>query len=100
VNRFYWDNGYKGGGLETLEGVRNLRVNLSANWAPGSSGSAVFDQSGNVIAHVSKISGMSSKRTGGSAMITLHTGIPARAVGLLARSAADSDALDRPAVRE
>ena len=40
----------------------HLRVNVSTDWAPGSSGSAVLDQCGNVIGHVSTISHCDNRR--------------------------------------
>ncbi len=56
VNRFFWN------GIPGKEGSenrwKNLRVNVSTDWAPGSSGAAVLDQAGNVIGHVSTIQPM------------------------------------------
>jgi thiol-disulfide isomerase/thioredoxin len=97
VNRFYWR------GAPGKEGAanqwRNLRVNVSTDWAPGSSGSAVLDQAGNVIGHVSTIHPLSegprpspqaeerdgkkgkapkADRFGGATLITLHDATPAR----------------------
>lgn len=59
VNRFYWktDAGAKAQ-AGSFEQWKHLRVNVSTDWAPGSSGSAVLDQQGNVIGHVSTISPM------------------------------------------
>lgn len=88
VNRFLWDKTYKGGDKDSLDVSRHLRVNFSTDWAPGSSGSAVLDQAGNVIGHVSQIAGLSGGRNKES-MITLHTGIPAHAVRLLAEAVGD-----------
>lgn len=89
VNRFLWDRTYKGGDKNVLEVARHLRVNFSTDWAPGSSGSAVLDQAGNAIGHVSQIAGLSGGRNK-EAMITLHTGIPAHAVRILAEAAGDA----------
>ena len=89
VNRFLWDRTYTGGDKESLDVARHLRVNFSTDWAPGSSGSAVLDQAGNVIGHVSQIAGLSRGGRNGQPMITLHTGIPAHAVRLLAEAAGD-----------
>ena len=99
VNRFLWDSTYKGGDKGALDVARHLRVNFSTDWAPGSSGSAVLDQAGNVIGHVSQIAGLSRGRNGQS-MITLHTGIPAHSVHLLAESASDPEKLKRLAELE
>ena len=60
-------------------------MNFSTDWAPGSSGSAVVDQCGNVLGHVSQISGLSKDRNT-SAFVTLHTGIPALGVLMLAQA--------------
>jgi hypothetical protein len=53
VNRFY----RKPGGTGTPD--ENLRLHVSTDWAPGSSGSPVLDRCGNVIGHVSTIQGKS-----------------------------------------
>ena len=57
VNRFYW-RGQPGKPGATDE-WKTLRVNVSTDWAPGSSGAAVLDHCGNVIGHVSTISPLS-----------------------------------------
>lgn len=88
VNRFLWDRKHKGGDKDALDGARYLRVNFSTAWAPGSSGSAVLDQAGNAIGHVSQIAGLSGGRSK-QPMITLHTGIPAHAVRMLAQADAE-----------
>ncbi len=54
INRFYWldaDNGDP----TTLGGAAKLRLNVSTDWAPGSSGAAVLDSCGNAIGHVCSI---------------------------------------------
>lgn len=56
VNRFYRKPGKKATPDEAL------RLNVSTDWAPGSSGSPVLDQCGNVIGHVSTISALTGKR--------------------------------------
>ena len=55
VNRFLWLPGRRGepGSIDEL---KLLRVNVSTEWAPGSSGAAVLDDCGNVIGHVATIS--------------------------------------------
>lgn len=56
INRFYWTNGSDPGDPTVLAGARNLRIQMSTDWAPGSSGGAVLDECGNVMGHVGKIS--------------------------------------------
>lgn len=94
VNRFLWNRPYGGGEKDSLDAARHLRVNFSTDWAPGSSGSAVLDQAGNVIGHVSQISGLSGGKNK-QQMITLHTGIPARAVRMLAEAAGEPGAIEK-----
>lgn len=79
VNRFYFDESYQGEDQDSLDAMRHLRVNFSNDWAPGSSGSPLLDQAGNVIGHVSTIAGVSSGKDK-NIYITLHTGTPARSV--------------------
>jgi hypothetical protein len=57
VNRFYWQRPATGA-PGSVDAVKSLRVNVSTDWAPGSSGAAVLDECGNVIGHVSTISPM------------------------------------------
>jgi len=52
VNRFYQQTDGAGTADE------QLRLNVSTEWAPGSSGSPVLDQCGNVIGHVSTITAL------------------------------------------
>jgi hypothetical protein len=85
VNRFFWNQKYAGGDKKSLDVCRHLRVNFSTDWAPGSSGSAVVDQCGNAIGHVSQISSLGKERTA-PAFVTIHTGIPAHSVRLLAQA--------------
>jgi len=98
VNRFYWDRDYDGGAMNSLMSARHLRVNFSTDWAPGSSGSAVFDQAGNVIGHVSRIEVKGARAN--QPMITLHHGTPASAIQLLAESANKKDLLAEIAAAE
>jgi hypothetical protein len=79
VNRFYWDMGYRGGAIDDIDSLRYLRINVSTDWAPGSSGSAVYDRCGNVIAHVSQIAPLGEQQDS-QPLVTIHTGVPARAV--------------------
>ena len=55
VNRFYWFDPAAGKDPTTLAGARNLRIHVSCDWAPGSSGSPVLDECGNALAHVTEI---------------------------------------------
>ena len=64
VNRFFWLPGKNAGDPMSLDGARALRVNVSTDWAPGSSGSPVLDQYGNVIGHVAVIHSLSSNNRG------------------------------------
>jgi hypothetical protein len=113
VNRFLWRAGKKGepGSIDEL---KYLRVNVSTDWAPGSSGAAVLDAAGNAIGHVSTIAPLRetpapgarpaatpapdadkqeppktrTDRFSGATLITLHEAVPARGVMALAQEAA------------
>lgn len=71
------------------------RIDLSTDWAPGSSGSAVLDEYGNAMGHVSSISVISEEDqvdAGGvaapcPAVITFHEAVSARDVLSLIRPA-------------
>ena len=104
LNRFFWLDGRKSMDAESIAGARNLRMHVSADWAPGSSGAAVLDVCGNAAGHVSVIDplvsddplpgekpGNKSKKkspppTDHSALIILHEAVPARSVRMLAES--------------
>jgi hypothetical protein len=58
VNRFYWRAG-RSGAAGSVDELKSLRLNVSTDWAPGSSGAAVLDECGNVIGHVSTIAPLS-----------------------------------------
>ncbi len=66
----------------------NQRIDVSADWAPGSSGSAILDEYGNVIGHVARIRPLyGSPRTGEPAarsatptLMTLNEAVPASVV--------------------
>jgi hypothetical protein len=81
VNRFY---------LQQTKGKAWPRIEVSTDWAPGSSGAAVVDQCGNAVGHVSEISSGNSpraRRTNQSAkaespLIVFHSA--ARAADVLA----------------
>ncbi|MEY3394671.1 MAG: hypothetical protein RL346_907 [Verrucomicrobiota bacterium] len=83
INRFYWHERYQGQDRNSIDALSYLRVNYSNDWAPGSSGSPLFDPAGNITGHVSTITGLSGGKNG-SPMLTLHEGVPARAVLALA----------------
>lgn len=94
INRFVRESSYNGEKEDTLDALRHLRVNFSNDWAPGSSGSPLFDQAGNVVGHVSTIAGLSSGK-GKPPLITLHSGIPAGSVEALVRAMADPAEIKR-----
>jgi len=56
VNRFYWPSGSQPSGTDASATAGPMRLNVSTDWAPGSSGSAVLDDCGNAIGHVANIS--------------------------------------------
>lgn len=111
LNRFFWLDGKRSTNAANIEGARNLRIHVSADWAPGSSGAAVLDACGNAIGHVSAIEplvsddplppiqepaakpGKKSPKTpppppvvDNSVLITLHEAISARGVRMLVES--------------
>ena len=107
VNRFYWRGASKKADANAQ--WKNLRLNVSTDWAPGSSGAAVLDQAGNAIGHVSTIQPLRESpvastvdgspddkkrrpkpdRFGGATLITLHDATPARAMIELAKPLRD-----------
>ncbi len=99
INRFYWDNSYTGQDKKSIDALCHLRINYSNDWAPGSSGSPLFDSAGNVTGHVSTIAGLGSRK-GQSAMLTLHTGIPVRSVQQLAATMQNPEEIKRLANME
>jgi hypothetical protein len=56
VNRFFRPAGTRQSGARGGEAVAATRINVSTDWAPGSSGSAILDECGNAIGHVSTVS--------------------------------------------
>jgi len=73
VNRLYT--------TDATAGSSSQRLNVSTDWAQGSSGSAVFDENGNVIGHAARIQTFNSNpppSTGTT--LVLHEAIPARTV--------------------
>lgn len=82
--------------LQTSNTTVQTRLNVTTDWAPGSSGSAVLDECGNAIGHVTSISAMASKHPVSSSvttekasanptLITLHEAVSARDVKALIR---------------
>jgi S1-C subfamily serine protease len=65
----------------------NRLINVSTDWAPGSSGSAVLDTQGNVIGHVGSITSLASSKTKDQRdhYMCLHWAIPAKNVLQLAK---------------
>jgi S1-C subfamily serine protease len=84
VNRFYT----RAGG--SANNPADQRLNVSTDWAPGSSGAAVLDECGNVIGHVARIKSLlgdkpidDSDEHGESVaptLMTLHEAVPAGSV--------------------
>ena len=93
VNRFYQCSVTRPAGSRSPSGVTLTRINVSADWAPGSSGSAVLDDCGNGIGHVVSISTMRDEpdskaqdsHVEGRAAIVFHEAVSARDVLLLIR---------------
>lgn len=89
VNRFFWNN--RGGAPGGPDELKQLRMHVSTDWAPGSSGSPVLDICGNAISHVAVIAhlGEGKNSTGKPvAHLTVHEGIPARSLMWLLKRAA------------
>jgi hypothetical protein len=81
VNRFYFEPQPLG---------ETIRLNVSTDWAPGSSGAAILDRFGNAIGHVAEISTGRPRSLGtnqtDSAVIVFHEAIRAADVQALTRS--------------
>jgi hypothetical protein len=56
VNRFFRPAGTQQTGTRGGTAAEATRINVSTDWAPGSSGSAILDECGNAIGHVSTVS--------------------------------------------
>jgi hypothetical protein len=63
------------------------RLDVTTDWAPGSSGAAVLDEWGNAIGHVTAIAalGDSTRKQAGPTLITLHEAVSAHDVLSLIR---------------
>ena len=88
VNRFYRFPGRRPFSAPPSAAFAPTRLNVGTDWAPGSSGSAVIDQFGNVIGHVSTIGVLSDEEISddgdthqpGPTMIVFHEAVAARDV--------------------
>lgn len=86
VNRFYQFPGRRRFSSPESASYAPTRLNVSTDWAPGSSGSAVLDECGNAIGHVSTISAVADDEgsdsnethTAGPTMIVFHEAVSAR----------------------
>jgi len=89
------ENGYYSDGIvsrflnprERGKGVKSVtRLNVTTDWAPGSSGSAVLDECGNAIGHVTSIATLTdhaptrNKDAAAPTWITIHEAVSARDV--------------------
>jgi len=73
VNRLY--------SLDSAGSAASQRLNVSTDWAQGSSGSAVLDEFGNVIGHVARIQTFNSNPAPSTGTtLVLHEAIPAKTV--------------------
>ena len=91
VNRFFWNRGGPPPASSSGDELKQLRMHVSTDWAPGSSGSAVLDTCGNAICHVAVIGHLGEgKNSSGNPVshMTVHEGIPARSVMWLVKRAA------------
>ncbi len=89
VNRFYQFPGRRRIDAPASAAYAPTRVNVSTDWAPGSSGSAVLDEFGNALGHVATIAAIQEQdvdeETGdpqppGPTMIVFHDAVSARDV--------------------
>jgi len=88
VNRFYQFPGRRPFSAPPSAAFSPTRLDLSTDWAPGSSGSAVLDECGNAIGHVSTIATVSddaisetdNRRIYGPTMIVFHEAVSAKDV--------------------
>ncbi len=98
INRFYQFPGRRPFSAPASAAYAPTRLNVSTDWAPGSSGSAVLDECGNAIGHVSTIAVAADEESSEPEetnsppvsittimMITFHEAVSARDVLLLVR---------------
>ncbi len=94
INRFYQFPGRRPFSAPAAAAFSPTRINISTDWAPGSSGSAVLDECGNAIGHVSTIAMVSEQedveagvlRFPGPTMIVFHEAVAARDVLMLVQN--------------
>jgi hypothetical protein len=94
INRFYQFPGRWSFGASASTANRPTRINVSTDWAPGSSGSAVLDEFGNTIGHVATIGVLTGQEFNedegtvvrGPTMIVFHDAVAARDVLLLIKA--------------
>jgi Trypsin-like peptidase domain len=79
INRFYWSGNKTSGDPMSLADARSLRMDVSTDWAPGSSGAPLVDACGNVVGHVSSISAIMSQPVDPPAHATNGARDPSRA---------------------
>ena len=97
VNRFYQLGESRPADARGSAAIAPTRINVSTDWAPGSSGSAVLDDCGNAIGHVAKISAVADDATPKAqdahadrpAAIVFHEAVSARDVLRLTRPQRD-----------
>jgi thiol-disulfide isomerase/thioredoxin len=84
VNRLYTRPG------GSSDNPADQRINVSTDWAPGSSGAAILDECANIIGQVARIKPLLGDKPGGElddhgesatpTVMTLHEAVPARSV--------------------
>ena len=97
VNRFYQLSGTAPTGTRSASASAVTRINVSTDWAPGSSGSAVLDDCANAIGHVATIFPVPAESTPKTqdahaekpAAIVFHEAVSARDVLRLTRPRRD-----------
>ena len=90
VNRYYRDSPRKRNAQNTGQTERQpLSLNVSTDWAPGSSGAAIIDECGNAIGHVARIMPVEEEprkknadgtREDTGTLMVLHNAVPAQEV--------------------
>jgi Trypsin-like peptidase domain len=90
VNRYYRESPRKGNSKNSGKSeLQPLSLNVSTDWAPGSSGAAIIDECGNAIGHVARIMPLEESPRKKSAdgtredtgtLMVLHNAVPAQEV--------------------
>jgi hypothetical protein len=105
VNRFYQVPGRRRFSAPASATFTPVRLNVSTDWAPGSSGSAVLDECGNVIGHVSTISSFADEEGGdtpeepvvtGPTMIIFHEAVSAHDILALVKAGKAAETAQKP----